>query len=97
MMREKAFKVYYTKGLICSSKPAENCTKPVEEKGEKADTGFSSTVNPSSAGVIRTFILAIRAFFAVKYRLLKRVFLPKKTGSSNEWRVIYRAYRQYDH
>lgn len=94
MMREKAFKVYYTKGLICSSKPAENCTKPVEEKGK---TGLSGTVNLPSAGVIRTFILAIRAFITVKYRLLKRAVSPKKTGSSNEWRVIYRAYRQYDH
>jgi hypothetical protein len=98
MMREEAFKVYYTKGLICSSNPAENRTKPVTEKGEKGDTAVPHIGKPASAGIIRTFILKIWTFFAAKYALLKRPFFSKKMShNGKEWRVIYRVYKHYNH
>jgi hypothetical protein len=99
MMREKAFKVYYTKGLICSSKPVENCTKPFNEKGEKGDTGVTGIGRLLSAGVIRAFILKIWTFFYVYCRHLKRLIFTKKMDrNSKEWRVIYRGgYRHYTH
>jgi hypothetical protein len=98
MMREKAFKVYYTKGLICSSKPVENCTKPVDEKSGTGSTRASDTVKAAPAGIIRAFILKIRTALYVRYRLLKRMIFTKKTGSNGKkWEVIYRAYKHFNH
>ncbi len=98
MTREKAFKVYYTKGLICSSKPVENGIKPSAANDKKEGTVALAKVQRSPAGGIIAFVLKIRNFFSVRYTQLKRMISPKKmSANGKEWRIIYRAYRNYDH
>jgi hypothetical protein len=96
MTREKAYKVYYTKGLIGSSKQVENHTKPVAEMDEKAGTAPLTSGETAHRGKTGAVILKIRTFYRWVRRFLRRqVFAGKKGNGKNQWRVIYQAYRNY--